>query len=202
MDRATIRQKKTGRPVRFELPGQTRLAVDGYLRLTGRKAGQYLFAGRGNAEHGLTTRQYARLVHDWVARIGLDPAKFGTHSLPRAKAVLIYRRTATCVQCNSCSDTPRLRAPFDTLASKSTMRSRSRRRSTSESRFTSMSGLGRRAWRGRRPTGSEWQLLGRSAGSGSFRCLRGHPPYGCSTVRDGPTRRSFLRSRHRVCADK
>ena len=92
MDRATIRQKKTGRPVRFELTDQTRLAVDEYLRLTGRKSGQYLFAGRGEAA-GLTSRQYARLVHEWVASIGLDPAKFGTHSLRRTKAVLIYRRT-------------------------------------------------------------------------------------------------------------
>ena len=56
-DRATIRQKKTGRPVRFELTEQTRQALDEYLRLTGRKAGQFLFAGRGNAERGLTTRQ-------------------------------------------------------------------------------------------------------------------------------------------------
>jgi integrase len=93
MDRATIRQKKTGRPVRFELTEQTRQALDEYLMLTGRKAGQFLFAGRGNAERGLTTRQYARLVQEWVASIGLDPAKFGTHSLRRTKAVLIYRRT-------------------------------------------------------------------------------------------------------------
>jgi len=93
MDRATIRQKKTGRPVRFELTEQTRQALDEYLRLTGRTAGQFLFAGRGNAERGLTTRQYARLVQEWVASIGLDPAKFGTHSLRRTKAVLIYRRT-------------------------------------------------------------------------------------------------------------
>ncbi|WBT37824.1 tyrosine-type recombinase/integrase [Hyphomicrobium sp. DMF-1] len=95
MDRATIRQKKTGRPVRFEITDQTRLAVDDYLRLTGRKSGQFLFAGRGDGDraHGLTTRQYARLVHEWVASIGLDPAKFGTHSLRRTKAVLIYRRT-------------------------------------------------------------------------------------------------------------
>jgi integrase len=92
MDRATIRQKKTGRPVRFELTDQTRLAVDEYLRLAGRKSGQYLFAGRGETS-GLTTRQYARLVHEWVASIGLDSAKFGTHSLRRTKAVLIYRRT-------------------------------------------------------------------------------------------------------------
>ena len=46
MDRATIRQKKTGRPVRFELTDQTRLAIDEYLRLTNRKPGQFLFAGR------------------------------------------------------------------------------------------------------------------------------------------------------------
>ncbi len=88
MDRATIRQKKTGRPVRFELTDQTRQAIDVYLRLTGRKAGQFLFAGRGDGSRGLTTRQYARLVQEWVASIGLDPAKFGTHSLRRTKAVL------------------------------------------------------------------------------------------------------------------
>ena len=93
MDRATIRQKKTGRPVRFELTDQTRLAIDEYLRLTERKPGQLLFAGRRDGPRGLTTRQYARLVQEWVASIGLDPAKFGTHSLRRTKAVLIYRRT-------------------------------------------------------------------------------------------------------------
>ena len=94
MDRATIRQKKTGRPVRFELTDQTRQAIDEYLKLTGRKAGQFLFAGRvDDGSRGITTRQYARLVQEWVASIGLDPAKFGTHSLRRTKAVLIYRRT-------------------------------------------------------------------------------------------------------------
>jgi integrase len=93
MDRATIRQRKTGRPVRFELTDQTRTAVDEYLRLTGRRPGHFLFPGRGDGPNGLTTKQYARLVHDWVACIGLDPSKFGTHSLRRTKAVLIYRRT-------------------------------------------------------------------------------------------------------------
>ncbi|MFT3731526.1 MAG: tyrosine-type recombinase/integrase [Hyphomicrobium sp.] len=92
MDRATVRQKKTGRPVRFELTDQTRQAIDEYLRLTVRKPGQFLFAGRSD-RGGLTTRQYARLVLEWVASIGLDPAKFGTHSLRRTKTVLIYQRT-------------------------------------------------------------------------------------------------------------
>ena len=92
LDRATVRQSKTGRPVRFELTDQTRQAIDEYLRLAGRKPGQFLFAGR-YPSRGLTTRQYARLVGYWVASIGLDPSKFGTHSLRRTKAVLIYRRT-------------------------------------------------------------------------------------------------------------
>jgi integrase len=83
---------RTGRPVRFELTDQTRLAIDEYLRLTGRKPGSFLFAGRGD-RGGLTIRQYARLVQEWVASIGLDPAKFGIHSLRRTKAVLIYRKT-------------------------------------------------------------------------------------------------------------
>jgi integrase len=69
------------------------MAIDEYLRLTGRKPGQVLFVGRKDGTPGLTTRQYARLVQEWVAGIGLDPAKFGTHSLRRTKAVLIYRRT-------------------------------------------------------------------------------------------------------------
>jgi integrase len=92
MHRATIRQKKTGRLVRFELTDQTRMAIDDYLRQTGRKPGQFLFAGRSH-KGGLTTWQYARLVKEWVASIGPDPAKFGTHSLRRTKAVLNYWRT-------------------------------------------------------------------------------------------------------------
>jgi len=92
-DRATVRQKKTGRPVRFEMTEQTRQAIDEYLRVTGRRPDQFLFAGRRAPDSGLTTRQYSRLVGEWVASIGLDPLKFGTHSLRRTKATLIYRRT-------------------------------------------------------------------------------------------------------------
>jgi len=93
VDRATVRQKKTGRPVRFELTEQTRQAVDDYLRLARKKPGQFLFNGRRGADQGMTTRQYARLLSDWIAGIGLDPHFFGTHSLRRTKATLIYRRT-------------------------------------------------------------------------------------------------------------
>src|SRR6266571_5815736 len=92
-DQATIRQKKTGQPVRFELTEQTRQAVDEYLRATGKKPGDFMFSGRKGADRSMTTRQYARLVSEWIASIGLDPHVFGTHSLRRTKATLIYRRT-------------------------------------------------------------------------------------------------------------
>jgi len=93
IDRATVRQKKTGQPVRFELTEQTRQAIDDYIRAAGKKPGEFLFAGRRGPGRCFTTRQYARLVSDWIASIGLDPRLFGTHSLRRTKATLIYRRT-------------------------------------------------------------------------------------------------------------
>jgi integrase len=88
-----VRQTKTGRPVRFELTEQTRQAVDDYLKAAGKVAGEYLFTGRRRPGEPLATRQYARLVGEWIAGVGLDPRVFGTHSLRRTKATLIYRRT-------------------------------------------------------------------------------------------------------------
>jgi hypothetical protein len=93
VDRATVRQKKTGQPVRFELTEQTRQAVDDYLRAAAKKPGEFMFIGRRGSGTSITTRQYARLVSGWIASIGLDPHLFGTHSLRRTKATLIYRRT-------------------------------------------------------------------------------------------------------------
>ena len=91
MDRATVRQKKTGRPVKFELTDQTRQAIDDYLKAARKKPGEFLFTGRRG--QCMTTRQYARLLSEWLGSIGLDPKLFGTHSLRRTKATLIYRRT-------------------------------------------------------------------------------------------------------------
>ncbi len=91
--RATVRQKKTGRPVRFELMEQTRQAVDDYLKAAGKRPGEFLFTSRRQPGQSMTRRQYARLVAEWIAGIGLDSNVFGTHSLRRTKATLIYRRT-------------------------------------------------------------------------------------------------------------
>lgn len=93
VDRATVRQRKTGKPVRFEMTEQTREAVDEYLKIANKNRGDFLFAGRGSHGRGITTRQYARLVSRWIASVGLNPSFFGTHSLRRTKATLIYRRT-------------------------------------------------------------------------------------------------------------
>ena len=91
-ERATVRQKKTGRPVRFELAEQTRQAIDDYLKAANKRPREFLFTGR-DADTRMTTRQYARLVSEWIGSVGLDPKQFGTHSLRRTKATLIYRRT-------------------------------------------------------------------------------------------------------------
>ena len=90
MDRATVRQKKTGRSV-----GSRSRIRRGRLSTTtsGKLAGSPASFPSLVGPTGLTTRQYARLVQEWVASIGLDPAKFGLQSLRRTKAVLIYRRT-------------------------------------------------------------------------------------------------------------
>ncbi len=92
IDRATVRQRKTGRPVRFELTEQTRQAVDDYLKISHKKAGEFLFTSPKSGR-SMTPRQYGRLVSDWLIGIGLDPHLYGTHSLRRTKATLIYRRT-------------------------------------------------------------------------------------------------------------
>ena len=93
--RSTALSFDSAKPVvRSNLNSQSRReAVDQYLRETGREADQWLFAGRGDPARHLTTRQYARLLSEWLESVGLDPTVYGTHSLRRTKATLIYKRT-------------------------------------------------------------------------------------------------------------
>ena len=92
-ERAIVRQKKTGRPVQFEITEQARQSLNAYLATVSRKPGGYLFVGRGGPDRCLTARQYARLVSEWLVSIGLDPLVYATHSLRRTKVTLLYRRT-------------------------------------------------------------------------------------------------------------
>ena len=82
VDRATVRQRKTGRPVRFELTEHTRQAIDDYLRVAHKKSGEFLFTVPKSGR-SMTPRQYGRLVSDWFVGVGLDPP-FVRHALTAA----------------------------------------------------------------------------------------------------------------------
>jgi len=91
--RTTIVQQKTGRPVPFELTDPTREALAAWLKKRG------LLPSRSHVGDHVTTRPYSRLVADWVALAGLDPAAHGTHSLRRTKVALVYKRRGNLRAC-------------------------------------------------------------------------------------------------------
>jgi integrase len=91
--RATIVQKKTGRPVQFEITEPSRSSVEAWLPMLRDTGSRFLFPSRLHASPHISTRQYARLVHRWVESIGLKRAVYGTHSMRRTKAAQIYRKT-------------------------------------------------------------------------------------------------------------
>lgn len=93
LPRAIVIRQKTQRPVQFELTEPTRLAVGIWLEKAGLRADQFLFPSRVASSPHVSTRQYARIVHHWVAATGLDSSTYGPHSVRRSKATLIYKRT-------------------------------------------------------------------------------------------------------------
>lgn len=91
--RTIVVQQKTGRPVQFEITDLTKESVAKWIALGNRRSDDFLFPSRIERSPHLSTRQYARIVHAWVRAIGLDTTAYGTHSMRRTKASLIYRRT-------------------------------------------------------------------------------------------------------------
>ena len=91
--RTMIVQKKTQKPVQFELTEPTRTAVSAWIEKAKLKPEQYLFTSRLATSLHVSTRQYARIVHQWVSAIGLDSMVYSTHTMRRTKATLIYKRT-------------------------------------------------------------------------------------------------------------
>ena len=91
--RAMVIQQKTGRPVQFELLEPARTSVLAWLERRGGSLDDYAFPSRIDDARHISTRQYARLVDEWVAGIGLRPEDYGTHSLRRTKASIIYKAT-------------------------------------------------------------------------------------------------------------
>ena len=82
-DRATVVQQKTNRAVQFEITEQTRTAIHDWLDKSAIRGGQFLFPSRLRDRSHISTRQYARIVHRWVERAGLDSSTYGTHSMWR-----------------------------------------------------------------------------------------------------------------------
>ena len=91
--RAIVMQQKTKRPVQFEITEQTRDSISSWIDFAGLSFSDYLFKSRFKSSVHISTRQYARIEESWVSQIGLNPAAYGTHSMRRTKATLIYRRT-------------------------------------------------------------------------------------------------------------
>ncbi len=91
--RAIVMQHKTQRPVQFEITPAARDAVHAWIKQAELKSDDFLFPSRIHKSPHLGTRQYARILGGWVHDLGLDPADYGTHSMRRTKATLIYRRT-------------------------------------------------------------------------------------------------------------
>ena len=91
--RGKIIQSKTGRPVRFELTRRTKESVSAWIAAGELTSDDFLFPSRQRSSQHLSTRQYARIMKTWTESIGLDPMRYGTHSMRRTKATLIYRQT-------------------------------------------------------------------------------------------------------------
>ena len=93
VSRAIVMQHKTRRPVQFEITEQTQKSVSTWITQAQLNADQYLFPSRIHAYPHISTRQYSRIVNSWISLIGLDSSAYGTHTMRRTKATLIYRRT-------------------------------------------------------------------------------------------------------------
>ncbi len=91
--RAIVMRRKTHRPVQFEIAELTRQSVDAWIDLARLASDAHVFPNRATKSPHLSARQYARIVADWTVSIALAPATYGTHTMRRTKATLIYRRT-------------------------------------------------------------------------------------------------------------
>jgi integrase len=112
--RVMVLQRKTARPVQFEVTEQARRSIAAWIEGKHLGADDWLFPSRMKRGCHITTRQYARLVDKWVALVGLDPAAYGTHRLRRTRSRCSTRRRATFVPVSCSLGTQSWKAPFAT----------------------------------------------------------------------------------------
>ena len=108
--RPSVLQQKTGRPAPFEVTDATKDALTHWLAVRRSRGTDWLFPSRTRKGEHVGTRQYSRLVDNWVALVGLSAADYGAHSLRRTKVALVYKRTGNLRACQL--STPNSRAPF------------------------------------------------------------------------------------------
>jgi integrase len=97
--RVMILQRKTGRPVQFELTEQTRRSLTEWIETRSAADDDWIFRSRSKLGAHVSTRQYARLLKRWVGLIGFNPAAYGTHSMRRTKVSLLYKKTGNLRAC-------------------------------------------------------------------------------------------------------
>lgn len=100
-ERASIIQSKTQKPVRFEITEGTRKSLRRWMDEPLMIGSEFLWPGRFHERLHISTRQYARLVRDWVKSIGLEPSAYGTHSMRRTKVAQIYRKNRQPARCSA-----------------------------------------------------------------------------------------------------
>ena len=113
--RAMVLQRKTGRPVQFEITDQTRRSLSDWLQVRKLSASEWIFPSRMRPNHHLSTRQYARLVKQWVALLGLAwmaPAMPPTASVAR-KSRSSIERPVICAPASFFWATQSWRVPSD-----------------------------------------------------------------------------------------
>lgn len=91
--RAMICQQKTGTPVQFEITEKARKSLMIWIQQENLSSSDFLFKSRADSSKHISTRQYARIVDSWAEILGLDASAYGTHSIRRTKASLIYKQT-------------------------------------------------------------------------------------------------------------
>jgi integrase len=91
--RANVVQQKTGSPVQFEITTNTGKSILAWIKKAALKESDYLFKSRIHSAEHISTRQYNRIFHGWIEKLGLDTSLYSTHSMRRTKPYLIYKKT-------------------------------------------------------------------------------------------------------------
>ncbi|WP_208995151.1 tyrosine-type recombinase/integrase [Pseudovibrio sp. Alg231-02] len=92
-ERTSIIQSKTGKPVQCELMEGNRSALSKWIDSPEMIGSEYLWPGRFHDRPHISTRQYGRMLKEWVLSIGLEPSSYGTHSMRRTKVAQINKKT-------------------------------------------------------------------------------------------------------------